>query len=231
MNQARCNWMPWQSKAANAVDRVSNKDKNSKPKSWNKYRGRSGSRQQHGGKAKNDKEQKPVMWEMAEYTHMPDKTAQFKSSNAERGTTLQNTDMCSGGSLMNWCHEMWPSVPLAKALNLKDLISSLEGMKDNLPTSDEEFGFLQKLLQSREIKALMQVHQAVATSSDDNASGPVLGNMEDVVNDVLDEIEGLAAKYREARELFEMLQNPHFQVRFFFCYVGWEVDLHSSSLI
>jgi hypothetical protein len=83
---------------------------------------------------------------------------------------------------------------------------------------------LNSLLQSRELQALVQVHNSIAkslTGSEDGFDSPVSGtgggvtpvvtNLEDLSFDVLDVLHPLASRYREARELYRILQKPHVQ--------------------
>ena len=44
---------------------------------------------------------------------------------------------------------------------LGKLVRSLEAVRGSLPGSDEEYNFLYELLQSREFKALVQVHDNI----------------------------------------------------------------------
>ncbi|CAG0919067.1 unnamed protein product [Notodromas monacha] len=109
--------------------------------------------------------------------------------------------------------------------NLLQLLSSLNKVKGTLSDSDEDFGFLNSLLQSRELQALIQVHNSISKSINGNETDagtpvsclsitPVSSNVEDLAYDVLDVLHPLASKYREARELYYILQKPHFQSLF-----------------
>jgi hypothetical protein len=114
-----------------------------------------------------------------------------------------------------------------RLFNLSDvgqLLSSLNEAKTTIHGSDEDFGFLSSLLNSREIQALIRVHSTISRSQnggqpiengdgspDGSSLSPVETNCEDLAYEVLDLLHPLASKYREARELYYLLQKPHFQ--------------------
>ena len=108
------------------------------------------------------------------------------------------------------------------SLGFGQLLTSLNEAKGALPGSDEDFGFLNSLLQSRELQALVQVHNSISKSINGSEDGidsplsgtvatPVVTNVEDLSFDVLDVLHPLASRYREARELYRVLQKPHVQ--------------------
>lgn len=93
---------------------------------------------------------------------------------------------------------------------LSGLLSSLEEAKDNLPSS-EEFDFLSELLQSKELHALVQVHNKILLNGKDEKFHPTLSSSMQVGLDVLDVLSPRLGK-EECKELFVLLQRPHIQV-------------------
>jgi guanylate kinase len=94
---------------------------------------------------------------------------------------------------------------------LSKLLETLEESRGNLPAPcDEELGFLSDLLQSRELHALVKVHNSI--SEKDDRFIPTLSNAVDVLEDVLDVIAPQAGEENpECLDLFELLQRPHIQ--------------------
>jgi hypothetical protein len=94
---------------------------------------------------------------------------------------------------------------------LSKLLVSLEESRGNLPTGcDEELGFLSDLLQSRELHALVKVHNSIVEK--DDRFTPVISNGIEILEDVLDELAPVAGEENpECLDLFELLQTPHLQ--------------------
>ena len=88
---------------------------------------------------------------------------------------------------------------------------TLEESKANLPTGcDEEFGFLTELLQSKELHALVKVHNSITDK--ENRFIPALSNAVEVMEDVLDVLAPEASEdHPECLDLFELLQTPLLQ--------------------
>lgn len=93
--------------------------------------------------------------------------------------------------------------------------------RHDLPTTDEEFGFLSDLLQRPALHALVHVHNKVAASRsarDDSARLPVLSSAMqvalEVLADVVPRMPHPEAKVTSTagRELYMLLQTPHIQV-------------------
>ncbi|XP_063237945.1 MAGUK p55 subfamily member 7 isoform X3 [Bacillus rossius redtenbacheri] len=92
---------------------------------------------------------------------------------------------------------------------LSRLLVSLEEARQALPSSEEEFGFLSDLLQSRELHALVKVHNKIV--SKDDRFYPTLSNSMQIALEVLDVVAPRAPLRDECRELFQLLQRPHLQ--------------------
>ncbi|XP_046411467.1 MAGUK p55 subfamily member 7 isoform X5 [Neodiprion pinetum] len=95
---------------------------------------------------------------------------------------------------------------------LSKLLASLEKNKAELPScTDEEFGFLSELLRSKELNALVNVHNKITSNSKDDKFFPVLSNAMDVDIDVLDLLSTRTHVSEDCKELFHLLQKPHIQ--------------------
>ncbi|XP_064212970.1 MAGUK p55 subfamily member 7 isoform X1 [Tribolium castaneum] len=93
---------------------------------------------------------------------------------------------------------------------LSRLLSSLQQAKE-LPSTEEDLGFLSELLQSKELHALVNVHNKIISNGASDKFFPMLSTSMHVMVDVL---EVLAAKLQvseECKELFYLLQKPHVQ--------------------
>ncbi|KYB28746.1 Peripheral plasma membrane protein CASK-like Protein [Tribolium castaneum] len=80
-----------------------------------------------------------------------------------------------------------------------------------LPSTEEDLGFLSELLQSKELHALVNVHNKIISNGASDKFFPMLSTSMHVMVDVL---EVLAAKLQvseECKELFYLLQKPHVQ--------------------
>lgn len=92
------------------------------------------------------------------------------------------------------------------------LLSSLQQARD-LPSTEEELAFLSGLLQSRELNALVNVHNKIISNGASDKFFPILSTSMDILADVLEEIVHRPRVSEECRELFYLLQKPHIQVR------------------
>ncbi|CAL4064335.1 unnamed protein product, partial [Meganyctiphanes norvegica] len=93
---------------------------------------------------------------------------------------------------------------------LGGLLSSLEKAKKQLESDDEEFGFLAELLRSRELQALVHVHNKINTAKKSNQT-VVLSNAEDIAISIMREIHFRSIPSADAIELFAILQSAHIQ--------------------
>ncbi|XP_076272184.1 membrane palmitoylated protein 7-like protein metro isoform X3 [Rhynchophorus ferrugineus] len=95
---------------------------------------------------------------------------------------------------------------------LTDLFTNLQ-RASNLPTTDEELGFLNDLLQSKELNALVNIHNKILTNVERKRFFPipVLSDSMQVLSDVLEELINQSTMSPDCRELFQMLQRPHLQ--------------------
>lgn len=93
------------------------------------------------------------------------------------------------------------------------LLNSLTEHKADIPScTDEEFGFLSELLKSKELNALVNVHNKILSNVKDDKFCPVLSNSMDIDVDVLDMLATKTYTSEESKELFYLLQKPHIQV-------------------
>jgi len=96
---------------------------------------------------------------------------------------------------------------------LSKLLNSLQENKSEIPScTEEEFGFLSELLQSRELNALVNVHNKILNNTKDDKFFPVLSNSMDIDIEVLDLLSTKTHVSAEYKELFHLLQKPHIQV-------------------
>lgn len=101
-------------------------------------------------------------------------------------------------------------------LALSRLLSSLEEARQVLPSSEEEFGFLSDLLQSRELHALVKVHNKILNNGKDEKFHPTLSNSMQIALEVLDLVAPRATVSGDCKEIFILLQRPHIQVYLIF---------------
>ncbi|XP_066991068.1 MAGUK p55 subfamily member 7 isoform X3 [Anabrus simplex] len=94
---------------------------------------------------------------------------------------------------------------------LSRLLVSLEEARQVLPSSEEEFGFLSELLQSKELHALVKVHNKIINNGKDEKFHPTLSNSMQIALEVLDLIAPKATVHEECKEVFMLLQTPHIQ--------------------
>ncbi|KAG7211211.1 hypothetical protein KM043_010529 [Ampulex compressa] len=95
---------------------------------------------------------------------------------------------------------------------LSKLLNSLQENKSEIPScTDEEFGFLSDLLQSKELNALVNVHNKILSNVKDDKFFPVLSNSMDIDIDVLDLLSTKTHHSADCKELFHLLQRPHIQ--------------------
>ncbi|XP_069679154.1 MAGUK p55 subfamily member 7 isoform X5 [Periplaneta americana] len=94
---------------------------------------------------------------------------------------------------------------------LSRLLVSLEEARQVLPSSEEEFGFLSDLLQSKELHALVKVHNKIISNGKDEKFHPTLSNSMQIALEVLDVIGPRVGLREECKEIFMLLQKPHIQ--------------------
>lgn len=95
---------------------------------------------------------------------------------------------------------------------LSRLLNSLQENKNEIPScTDEEFGFLSDLLQSKELNALVNVHNKIVNNVKDDKFFPVLSNSMDIDIEVLDLLSTKTHISKDCKELFHLLQKPHIQ--------------------
>lgn len=102
---------------------------------------------------------------------------------------------------------------LSFLLALSKLLNSLQENKNEIPSCiEEEFGFLSELLQSKELNALVNVHNKILNNVKDDKFFPVLSNSMDIDIEVLDLLSTKTHVSKDCKELFHLLQKPHIQV-------------------
>lgn len=95
--------------------------------------------------------------------------------------------------------------------SLSGLLASLEESRRQLPSSEEEFGFLSGLLQSKELHALVKVHNKILENGKDDKLNPVLSSSMQIAVEVLEVILPRLNRSDICKELFVLLQKPHLQ--------------------
>ncbi|XP_046683061.1 MAGUK p55 subfamily member 7 isoform X2 [Homalodisca vitripennis] len=95
--------------------------------------------------------------------------------------------------------------------SLSHLLGALEESRQNLPSSEEEFGFLSDLLQSKELHALVKVHNKILDNGKDEKFHPILSSSMQIALEVLDVILPRINISEDCKELFLLLQKPHLQ--------------------
>lgn len=96
---------------------------------------------------------------------------------------------------------------------LSRLLTSLQQATE-LPSTEEELGFLSDLLQSKELHALVNVHNKILCNGASDKFFPILSTSMHVMLDVLDELAAKTHVSDDCKELFFLLQRPHVQVMY-----------------
>ncbi|KAK6627468.1 hypothetical protein RUM44_009945 [Polyplax serrata] len=94
---------------------------------------------------------------------------------------------------------------------LSKLLTSLKEAKTEISATEEEFGFLSELLQSKELHALVKVHNIIQNNGKDEKFHPTLSNAMQIALEVLDVTAPKTLLIEEAKEIFLILQKPHVQ--------------------
>lgn len=76
----------------------------------------------------------------------------------------------------------------------------------------EDVAFLTELLQSKQLHALVQVHNKIVAKGKDDKFYPLLSNAMQVTIEVFELLHGVVPVSKEYGELLNLLQKPHFQV-------------------
>ncbi|XP_045117057.1 MAGUK p55 subfamily member 7-like isoform X5 [Portunus trituberculatus] len=95
------------------------------------------------------------------------------------------------------------------SLSLGGLLSSLEKARVQLDSDEEDFGFLADLLKSRELQALVNVHNKINRTR--KTCQALMSNAEEIGISIMKEIHGCTIPTGDAIELFAILQSPHLQ--------------------
>lgn len=94
---------------------------------------------------------------------------------------------------------------------LSKLLITLQEARD-LPSSEEELNFLNELLKSKELHALVKVHNKILTNGASPKFFPILSTSLNVMYDVLDDLSSRLTVSEDCRELAALLHAPHIQV-------------------
>ncbi|XP_019876677.1 MAGUK p55 subfamily member 7 isoform X4 [Aethina tumida] len=92
---------------------------------------------------------------------------------------------------------------------LSRLLSTLQQPGNDLPSTDEELGFLSDLLQSKELHALVNVHNKILNNGASDKFFPILSCSLQVNRDVLEVLASRTPTSDDIKELFYLLQKPH----------------------
>lgn len=95
---------------------------------------------------------------------------------------------------------------------LTGLLVSLEECRGSICSSEEEYGFLNSLLRSKELHALFRVHNTILEKERNDKYRPVLASSMQIVLEILDTIIPYLDENEDYKELFFHLQKPHVQV-------------------
>ncbi|XP_045531907.1 MAGUK p55 subfamily member 7 isoform X1 [Pieris brassicae] len=91
--------------------------------------------------------------------------------------------------------------------SLSRLLTSLKEVQ----SGGEDVAFLSELLQSKQLHALVQVHNKIVAKGKDDKFYPLLSNAMQVTLEVLEMFGELKTVSKEFQELLSLLQKPHFQ--------------------
>ncbi|KAL3284797.1 hypothetical protein HHI36_018938 [Cryptolaemus montrouzieri] len=94
---------------------------------------------------------------------------------------------------------------------LSRLLTSLRNSSANLPSTEEDIGFLSDLLQSKELHALVNVHNKIISNGASGKFFPMLSTSMHIMVDVLEELASVPYASDECKELFYLLQKPNIQ--------------------
>ncbi|XP_017771695.1 PREDICTED: MAGUK p55 subfamily member 7 isoform X2 [Nicrophorus vespilloides] len=125
------------------------------------------------------------------------KTALFPAPNAVLAQSM------AGEVMANGTKEKWDPA-------LSRLLNSLQKANE-LPSSEEELVFLSDLLKSKELHALVNVHNKIISNGSSDKFFPMLSTSMHVMFDVLEVLAGKTHISEECKELFHLLQKPHVQ--------------------
>lgn len=92
-------------------------------------------------------------------------------------------------------------------ITVSSLLETLQESSNGFSANDEELVFLSSLLQSKELNALVHVHNSI----ENEQSHPVLSNAMQISLEVLDVLLSRLALNDDCKELFVLLQRPNLQ--------------------
>ncbi|XP_045462103.1 MAGUK p55 subfamily member 7 isoform X1 [Harmonia axyridis] len=94
---------------------------------------------------------------------------------------------------------------------LSRLLTSLKTSGESIPSTEEDIGFLSDLLQSKELHALVNVHNKIISNGASGKFFPMLSTSMHVMVDVLEELASIPQASDDCKELFYLLQKPNIQ--------------------
>lgn len=103
---------------------------------------------------------------------------------------------------------MWPTKCNICFIALTRLLASLKEVQPG----GEDVAFLSELLQSKQLHALVQVHNKIVAKGKDDKFYPLLSNAMQVTLEVFELFGEVASVSKDYEELLGLLQKPHFQV-------------------
>ena len=102
--------------------------------------------------------------------------------------------------------------------------------EDNVAEAEEDYEFLEQLLQSRQLNSLVKSHNVILFCNQEQC--PCVSNACQITADVMEDIRPFALMIEECRELYALLSAPHVRVRPKFsstivkiCHIAWSCYL------
>ena len=83
--------------------------------------------------------------------------------------------------------------------------------EDNVAEAEEDYEFLEQLLQSRQLNSLVKSHNVILFCNQEQC--PCVSNACQITADVMEDIRPFALMIEECRELYALLSAPHVRVR------------------
>ena len=86
-----------------------------------------------------------------------------------------------------------------------------QGVGTNMDEAEEDYEFLEQLLQSRQLNSLVKSHNVILFCNQEQC--PCVSNACQITADVMEDIRPFALMIEECRELYALLSAPHVRVR------------------
>ncbi|KAK3921117.1 MAGUK p55 subfamily member 7 [Frankliniella fusca] len=91
------------------------------------------------------------------------------------------------------------------------LLKALDDCRSSFPATDEAFNFITGVLKSRELNALVNVHNQISNRVNDDNFHPLVSNGFQIAVDVLDLLSSRKNLSPDFEEVCSLLKKPHFQ--------------------